>query len=212
MEGGTIRQVADNVHQFLLMFLISRQSQRRNGILVDLVDMLPHPEEILHGQDTVLRDELQERHELTITSHVQFGHDGDALLAFTAQLRLHLEGTDAVHLVAEEVDAVRVFAGEREHIDDAAPESVLPRLIHIVHALEAQVRQDVHNGVHLGMLAHGYLQRAGGQFAVRHHLLGDGIGIGHDGQRVALLQAAQHLGAEDFVGGILLSVLDGTSV
>lgn len=50
------------------------------------------------------------------------------------------------------------------------------------------------------------------EFALRHHLLGQRVGEGDDAQAAAiLLQAAEHLGAEDFVGGVLLAVLDGAA-
>ena len=49
------------------------------------------------------------------------------------------------------------------------------------------------------------------QLAAGHHLLGQRVGIGHHAEgAVGLLQAAQHLGAQYLVGGILLPVLDGT--
>ena len=42
-EVGSIRQVADNVHQFLLMFLISRQSQGRNGLFMNDINTVTYP-------------------------------------------------------------------------------------------------------------------------------------------------------------------------
>ena len=64
---------------------------------------------------------------------------------------------------------------------------------------------------HVHLLAGVELEGLLVQLAARHHLLGQRIGIGHDAQgAVGLLQAAQYLGAEYLVGGILLPVLDGT--
>jgi hypothetical protein len=48
-------------------------------------------------------------------------------------LRLHVERTDGLHLVAEKVDTVGKLVGERENVEDTAPEGVLPRLIKKLH-------------------------------------------------------------------------------
>ena len=118
-EIVAINEILSNVHQLCLMFLISSQCQRRDGILVNLIHMLPHPEEILHRQDAILRDKLQERDKLATTRHAQLRHDRDTLLALLGELRVHLEGTDTINLIAEEVNAIRVLRCIREYIDDA---------------------------------------------------------------------------------------------
>ena len=70
------------------------------------------------------------------------------LLHLPRELRLDIESTDSVYLVAEEVDTERVFIAEGVDIDNASALAELPRFIHIVVHLEAQAAQPP------GQLAH----------------------------------------------------------
>ena len=146
------------------------------------------------------------------TARREFGHDGDALFLLAGELGIHLEGTDTVYLISEEVDTVGIFGRKGEHIDNASSQGKLARLVHIVLTHESQLGELVQDGVHRDVLTHLQLQGMGGEFLARNHLLGQRIGIGHHAQRVALLHTAQHLRTEDFIPCILLPVLDGTAV
>ena len=69
-------------------------------------------------------------------------------------MRLHVERTDGLHLVAEKVDTVGKLVGERENVEDTATEGVLPRLIYIVDLLEAILVQHVGDKHIIQLLAH----------------------------------------------------------
>ena len=127
-------------------------------------------------------------------------------------LSFGLEGADALHLVAEEVDAVGVFGGEGEDVDDAAAQGVLSGFVDVVDALEAVAVEDFGDEGHVYPFMSVELQGLVGQFGTGDDFLGQRVGIGDDAEGSAgLLQAAQHLGAQYLVGGVLLSVLDGSA-
>ena len=211
-EIAPVNQIFGDTQQFFLVFLIGSQSQRRYGIFVNLVDMFLYPEEILHGQNTILRNELKERHELPTARYAQFRHNGNALLLLLRELCIHLESTDTVYLIAKKVDAVGIFGCIGEHIDNATTQGILPRLIDIVHPLEAEVRQDIHNSIDFRMSTHFQFQCTAGEFTARHDFLCHRFGTSHDTHVVSLLNAAQHLGTENLVSGVFLSVLNGPTI
>ena len=179
-EIASVNQVLGNTQQFPLILLISSQCQRRNGFFVNLVNMFPNPEEILHGQNTILRDKLEERHELPTARHVQLGHNGNALFLFLRQLGIYLKRTDTVYLIAEKVDAVRIFGCIRKHIDNTTTQSILPRFIHIVHPFESKVSQNIHNGIDFRMSTHFQFQCTAREFPTRHDLLRHGFRTSHN--------------------------------
>ena len=186
------------------------------GFVVHLLDAFAQPQEVAHGQDGVGGQEVEERHHAARAACreviAEVGHDDHALLLLLGQLRLHLEGAQALHLVAEEVDAEGVFAGEGKYVDDAASDGILAGFIDIVGMLKAVAVEHLGDERHVHLLAHVEGKRLLLEFTLRHHLLGQRVGEGDDAQAAAvLLQTAEHLGAEDFVGGVLLAVLDGAA-
>ena len=142
----------------------------------------------------------------------EFGHDGDGILAAQRELGLYLEGTYAVYVIAEEVDTVGVFRRETVDIDDAAPHGKLPGFIDVVGTLETKVQEDILQDGNIHRLALLQPERLVGEFLVADDQLAQGIGEGHDKERQHTAgELAQHLSAQDFVGGILLAVFHGSA-
>ena len=76
----------------------------------DLLHTIAYKTEIVRHDDGALRQIVGEGNEqlafffdFDIGNNHGLGHNG------TRQLRLHLEGVDTFHLIAEEVDAIGVF-------------------------------------------------------------------------------------------------------
>ena len=132
------------------------QCLRRESLAVDAVDYLAHEEEVLHGDDGVLWQELQERCFL-VAQRCHLGHYAYVLLTVARELALHLEGAYGVYLVAEEVDAVGVFAAVTEHVDDASACRELSWLVNIIDLCETEVAHVVAQLRHVDGLSH--LQR-----------------------------------------------------
>ena len=128
-------------------------------------------------------------------------------------MRLHVERTDGLHLVAEKVDTVGELVGERENVEDTASEGVLPRLIYIIDLLEAILVQHVGDKHIIQLLAHVDLQGIFLQYFPRHDSFRQGVRIRDDHERgVRVLQPAEYLGAQDLVRRIDMPVLDGPPV
>ena len=215
-ELSSVDELAVQRDGAVLLGLAGGNGLRSERLVVHLLDALAQPEEVAHGQHGISGQEVEEgdhaSRALLLEVVAEVGHDDDAVLPVLRQLRLYLEGADALHLVAEEVDAVGILRGEGEDVDDAAAHGILAGFVDIIHALEAVAVQHLGDEGHVHPLVGVQLQGLVGQFGARHHLLGQGVGIGDDAEgRVGPLQAAQHLGAQYLVGGILLPVLDGAA-
>ena len=136
------------------------------------------------------------------------------LLHLPRELRLDIESTDSVYLVAEEVDTERVFIAEGVDIDNASALAELPRLIHIVVHLEAQVAQPPRQLSHVVGLS--YLQWNGAlvEPALRHHEFAERLRAGDDVCRLLCLpfpighhrESCEHLGAQYLVGSLPLTI------
>ncbi len=182
-----------------------------------LTDAFSQPHEVACKEHRICRQEVGERHHAASVAlrHVlvEVGEDGYALFLVKRYLALHLEGSDARHLIAEEVDAERIFRRIGEHVDDATAFGILSRLIDVVGQLEPIAAQHVGDELHVDFLAHVERQRVAAQFFLADNLLCQGIGIGHYEYAPCrlLLQATQCLCAEYDVGGILLTILNGTA-
>ena len=191
-------------------------SLRREAFLVGAVDGIARVHIIFKYQHRVARQESQQRLLLLYAGHL--GHNADALLAVARQLVLDLEGTYGVDVVAKEVYAEGVFVAEGEHVEDAAAQGELSRLVDVVNLAEAELAQllaDVVNDHRLPLLQG---QRALVQVLARHHHLGNGLGVGHDVEARGIVrcvlgcQPAQCLRAQNFAGGIFLRILYGAAV
>ena len=174
------------------------------------------PEEIAHGQDGILREEVEEGDHAacprTFEVAAKVGHDDDSVLPLQGELTLDVEGADGLDLVAEEVDTERILRREGEDVDDAAAQRILTRLVDVVRTLEAIVVEDLSDERHVHLLPRMELEGLVVQLGDGHDLLCQRIGIGDDSKhRVRLAQAAEDLGAEYLAGGVLLTILDGAA-
>ncbi len=140
------------------------------------------------------------------------GHDVHALPALTRQLVLHLVSADALHLVAEEVDAEGVFRGIGIDVEDAAAHGIFAGLIDVVLPAETEVVELLSQRFEVVGATLGERQRTVAEGVGGRHAFGQGGGMGDDGARHMGGQGAEHLGAQYLVGGIALGILYGAAV
>ena len=167
----------------------------------------------LAGDDDGLR--RQEREDALAVLRLQFGHDEHLLLTLHRQLRLHLEGADGVDLVVEEIDAEGPLVRETVDIHDAAADGELTWFVDVVDTQESEVEERLLHIADVGLLPPAEVQRLLRHLLLRGHQFGQGLRVGYDEEEGrgsgGRGNAAEHLGAEDFVGGIALTVLHGTA-
>ena len=77
---------------------------------------------------------------------------------------------------------------------------------------KTEVHQLSGNGFRLYLLSHLQIQCTFAQLLQRNHFFCQRVCVGHHCHRLLFLQSAQYFGTKDFIGSILLSVLDGPSV
>ena len=193
------------------------KSLRRETVGIDMLDDIMHKGKVLHHQDGRSGQETQERNPLTAQRR-QLGNDFHSVLCALRQLVLNLESADCVNLIAEEVDAERVFAGVGKDIENAATDGKLARLIHVIRLMKAIIAQRMGHLRDVDLHAAAQRQPAFVHEFLRHHQLCQGLRMGHNkpgrgchGRRV-VRQAAQHLGTQYLVGRIPLPVFHGTAV
>lgn len=109
----------------------------------------------------------------------QVGNYHDAFFPLLRELCFHLEGTDAFHLIAEEVYTEGIFGREGKDVDNTATNGILPRLVNVIHIFETVAAQYVRHKVHIPPLACMQFQCILPQFLTRDHLFGQRIRIGH---------------------------------
>ena len=125
------------------------------------------------------------------------------------ELGLDIEGADSLHLISKEVNAVRIFAREREDIEDTTTHGVLPRLIDIIDPLESVAVQDIGHEHIVQLLARMDLKRVLFQHVAGYDLLGQRVGIGYNHELLLrVLQDTQGLGPQYLVRRINMPVLD----
>ena len=188
-------------------------------------DAFADPLDVLTGDDGIGRQELDERDAAHLVL-AEAGGDGDLGKGFLGELRIDLEGAQRLDLVAEEVDAVGVFGGIAEDVEDGAAHGILTGFIDVIDALEASVKEHFGHELLIDLLL--LVQGEDGvvHFRVLGHLFGESLGIGHHqegigrgtfGRRVVValddgLDGRERLGAQDLVGRVDLSVLDAALV
>ena len=129
------------------------------------------------------------------------GDDGGARHFGHAQLRGGVKLPDGVHLVAKELDAVRVVEAEREDVDDAAAHAVLPGLVDEVHLFKLVGQQHLVEEIHGIGFAEGDGEGLVAEFLAGDDLLGQRLGEGDDAQPVAApVDFVEHLGTHGDVG------------
>ena len=117
---------------------------KRLRLLHLLVQLVDHTADIPRPHAAGLPEEVEEGfprflHKLVL--HV-WDDDGPVHLAH-AELVGGVEFADAVHLIAEQFDAVRVIEGVAEDVDDAPSDSVFTWLVDVFDLLETVVNQEL---------------------------------------------------------------------
>ena len=110
-------------------------------LLVELVD---HTTDVPHPGHAVLPEELQKR--LALLLEQLIAHIGDnhrpVHLAHT-QLVRRIEFPDAIHLISEELDAIRMVESKAEDVHDASTNGILTGFVDIFHLLKTVVDENV---------------------------------------------------------------------
>ena len=99
-------------------------------------DTFLRPCQVSGCQDCLCRQWIQQQGVGTV-AFIHFRHDIDTLQFLFGKLGFHIERTDCLHFLSEEVDTVRKFIGEREYVQDTAAQGILPRFVDIVHLFES---------------------------------------------------------------------------
>ena len=129
---------------------------------------------------------------------------------------------DAVHLVAEEIDAERVLRAVGKDVENAATNGILTRFVDVIHELEAQfvelfphqldvlqvadmqgLRAFVEHFLRDDQLAQGFRMRHDEEERGRRRLRVRCSGYGRGAERG---QPTEHLGAQNLVGSVALTV------
>ena len=140
---GQLQLASHVVHQLLSFHLRSGlqsfgNSLRRETFLVDALHGVGDEGKVLRHQYAIVGQHLQERHLLGLGSR-QFGHNLHRLATFLRQLVLHLERSDGVDFIAEEVDAERQLMTEAVDVEDASAHGKLTGLVDVVFFVESQL-------------------------------------------------------------------------
>ena len=182
--------------------------------MADGGDAFGNPVIVFADDEGGVRHKLDKRDALGDISIEVWG-DGDFIDTFFRELAIDLEGTERVDLVAEEVDAERIFAREAEDIDDGATDGKLTWLIDIIDALEMFGIEGVDEVLAVDVLTCLDMDELLLDIVGLCHFLGKSLGIGNDDERslrvgvlLEVVDSSHGLGAQDLVGRVDLSVLD----
>ena len=129
------------------------------------------------------------------------------------QLVFHLESTDGVDIVAEEINTVGILTTKGINVENRTAKGKLPWLIDIIHLTEAKVTKCFRNISDIDGLV--FLQDEGTRVEtfLRHHKFCQRLRIGHDIEQLILLcQPGHDLRAKDLTGCVALCILDGSTV
>ena len=211
--------LAHVAHYLLLLYLRSSLQALGHGLLreavvVYLLDGRTKVETVFHHEQSVFGQKRRERL-LFFCELRQFGHDAHLLFRVLRELVRHLERAYSVYLVAEEVDAERQLRRVRVDVDDASAHGELPRLVDIVDLLEAELAHLASKVGKVDDVAHGNVDGALVEAALRHHKFAERLGTGDNVQSLGSClcrESAQRLGAQYLVGGVALSVLHRTTI
>ena len=139
---------------------------------------------VAHKRHALCHDQCVFGQELEEGNKSPFGgwgaHNGHHLYFPLTQLVLYIKQTDAVHLVAKEVDAIGHFGREGIYIHDASPDGKLSWLIHIVCPFKSQIEDALLQVIDIEKVAHLHTQRILIQLLFRHHTFGKGIWVSND--------------------------------
>ena len=132
----------------------------------------------------------------------KFGYDGDFLLLLDGGLLLYVERADAVHLVAEEVDAIGIFGGVTVNVNQRTANGVLTGFVNIIHTMETVFLQRLPDEFLVHLHPHGYGQRVALELCGRRHRLVESLRMRHHVERGTPPgnQPGKHLRAQYLTG------------
>ena len=111
------------------------------AFLIDAVNGVMNIGEVLEHEYGIVGKKREERDFLL--RNRQFGNNRHFLTLVFRQLRVDLENPDGIDVITEEVDAEGILAAEAIDVKDTATQGKLPRLIDIIHLMEAKLAQGV---------------------------------------------------------------------
>ena len=116
---GPVNQFLGKIHQLRLLSFVGFQCLRRKSILMYRLNVFSYPKQVFHPQNRFLRYKIQKTNIRPFRSG-QFGYNAHRLFFLFRQLRLDFKRTDAVNLIAEEVDSIRIFRCKGIDIQDTS--------------------------------------------------------------------------------------------
>ena len=125
-----------------------------------------------------------------------------------------IEAADALHRVAEEIQAQRLGLAAREHVENAAAHGEFAGLHHRVGAVVAVGGQELGQAFGAQRAAGGHAQRMAGKRVARRHALQHGVHRGKDNARAGgrLQQAGQRGDAVGHRGGVGAGAVVGQAI
>ncbi len=177
-------------------------------VVVDARNEVVDEAEVVEHGDGVRGEQVGEGDQ-RVGRGLEFGHDGHGRTDVARQLRLDVERAQRLYLVAEEVGPEREFRRVGVDVENAAADGKLTGLVDVVPAAEPERQQAFLESGEVGGVADGEADGPVVERAARGYPLGHGVGIGHHHPRLPVgrtAQAAQHVGAQYFVGCIALGV------
>ena len=134
------------------------------------------------------------------------------LLTLYAQLCLHVEGANAIHLVSKEIDSKWIVTRERIDINDATSDGKLARFIDIIHSMETKAEQRLLDKRHIDTFATIKHQRLFTKSLAGDHSFGKRIRRCDEKERsVSCVNTTQYVGAQYLVTHIALAVFGSTA-
>ena len=102
---------------------------------------------------------------------------------------------------------------KRKDVDESAAHRELAGFFDKIDPLKVEFKEVLVQKIHVEACPHGDLHAAGVELSAGDDLLGQGLGVGNHGHRLASAQAVQHLGAQSDVGVVgLVPVGVGSAV
>ena len=192
-------------------------------LVVELGDAVAYVAEIAGHKHRVVGQKVGKWHFCALHFR-KIGYNFCRLTAFFRELVLHLESTNRINLVTEKIDAERQFTRKRINVENRATNGKLSRLIDVIDLLETQFAQLMFQFHNVSILPRFEFHDALVHRVLRHDQLGQCLGIGDDEKgwlTIAFilhpysfiqLKPCDDLRAQNFVGGIALSVFRGTTI
>ena len=178
----------------------------------DALNALLHKLRVGGEEHGVLAGKVEQRHAAVLLLGGHIGHNGNLVGGLGAELRLHVEVADGVHLGVEEVYAVRLGAGVRVDVEDRASDGKLTRLIDVIGLAEADVEQLLANLLYGNLHALFHHDALGGDASGSGHFLGQGFGGGYQEAHLAGVPGVEGLSAENLRRRVGLPVFDVAAI